>query len=204
MFRLIIQTAMTLETEIKIALDALVLNADEARARILALGFAVYKARVFELNLVFDRPCGELRESRQLLRLRHAGGSSTLTYKGVPIGGGKHKSREERETAVGNFEEMRVILERLGYVVTFIYEKYRTEFSQTGEAGTITLDETPAGDFIELEGEAEWIDATAKRLGAGEPDYLTVSYSRIYAEWCAKKGLRPTNMQFREGERSTG
>ena len=29
------------------------------------------------------------------------------------------------------------------------------------EPGVIELDETPAGDFLELEGPPEWIDATA-------------------------------------------
>jgi adenylate cyclase class 2 len=194
--RRIIRTEMTQETEIKLALEALGLGVDEARVRIEGLGFAVHKARVFERNLVFDRQGGVLRESRQLLRLRDAGGSATLTYKGGPEEGGKYKSREERETAVGSFAEMRIILERLGYEVTFVYEKYRTEFRETGEGGVITLDETPVGNFMELEGEAKWIDATAKRLGAGEADYLTGSYGRIYVDWCAKNGVRASNMQF--------
>lgn len=186
---------MAQEIEIKIGLSALGVSLEEASARIEGLGFTVHKARVFERNLVFDDG-GALRESRRLLRLRDAGGDATLTYKGVPNTGGTHKSREERETAVGNFAEMKAILERLEYAVTFIYEKYRTEFRDSAGTGTVTLDETPAGNFIELEGEPEWIDATAERLGAKAQDYSTASYGTIYAEWCAKNGVAAGDMRF--------
>ena len=187
---------MTQETEVKIPIGERGITLDDARARIEPLGFTPHKPRVFERNLVFDLPNASLRESRQLLRLREAGGHSTLTYKGGPATGGKHKAREERETSVGNFEEMSVILERLGYSITFIYEKYRTEYSKGDEPGTITVDETPIGNFLELEGEPAWIDATAKLLGFAESDYLTSSYGAIYVDWCRKNGIAPANMQF--------
>ena len=185
---------MIQETEIKITIRRL----EKARERIEGIGFAIAAPRVFERNLVFDLPCGELKEGRKLLRLREAGEAATLTYKGVPREGGKHKSREERETAVGNFAEMRVILERLGYRVAFVYEKFRTEFRQEGKPGMITIDETPIGNYLELEGEPEWIDDTAKRLGFRENDYLTGSYGGIFAEWRRKRGMPAGNMVFEE------
>lgn len=183
---------MTQETEIKLAIG----EASEARLRIERIGFTESKARVFERNLVFDLPDGALQHSRRLLRLREAGETATLTFKGVPIDGGVHKSREERETSVGSFGEMRTILERLGYGVTFVYEKFRTEFHRAGQNGTVTLDETPIGNYLELEGDSPWIDATAPQLGFSLQDYVTASYGRLYADWCAAHGIAPANMQF--------
>lgn len=187
---------MIQETEIKIAIDEAGISLEEAGARIAHHGFTIHKPRLFERNLVFDTATGELRTSRQLLRLRDAEGLATLTFKGVANTATGHKSREERETTVGSFGETRVILERLGYRVAFIYEKYRTEFTRPGEEGTVTVDETPVGNFLELEGEPEWIDRTAKALGFTRTDYQTASYSRIYLDWCSRHGVRPTHMQF--------
>ena len=183
---------MTQETEIKLAIA----HVEEAVARIEERGFAVAKPRVFERNLVFDNARNELRKSRQLLRLRDAGGHATLTYKGAPADGGKHKSREERETGVADFAEMKIVLERLGYAVGFVYEKFRTEFTRPGTPVTITLDETPIGNFLEIEGPPASIDETAHQLGFEESDYITGSYGALYAEWSAKNPGAPANMEF--------
>ncbi len=143
-------------------------------------GFEVLHPRIFERNLIFDTPDSTLRNSRRLLRLRDAGGAVTLTFKG-PATEGKHKSREEREVHPDNFEGMQIILERLGYAVSFRYDKFRTEFHRPGEAGIATIDETPAGTFMELEGDPAWIDRTATLLGFGEADYILASYAAIYS-----------------------
>ena len=183
---------MTQETEIKIAIG----NLKDAVERIERAGFSVAKPRVFERNLVFDTSARELGRTRRLLRLRDAGGHVVLTFKGPPVDGAKHKSREERETGLADFAEMQTILERLGYLVTFVYEKYRAEFTKPGADGSITLDETPIGNFLELEGEPEWIDRTAKELGFAEKDYVTASYGGLYAEWCRQRGVEPGHMRF--------
>jgi len=183
-------TAVINETEIKLRIGNLAL----ARQLIEAHAFCIAVPEVFERNLVFDDSCGTLRSSRQLLRLRQAGNLVTLTFKGVATSG-KHKVREERETTVGSFGEMLVILERLGLRQTFIYEKYRTEF-RADSAGVITLDQTPIGNFLELEGHPDWIDATARLLGFKEEDYLTSSYGSLYLEWCRSTGETPGNMIF--------
>ncbi len=183
---------VTRETEIKLRVEDLC----AASKRIEARGFTVAVLRVFERNIVFDRDTGELRSSGQLLRLREAGTLATLTFKGVSVPG-KHKSREERETRVADAGEMTAILERLGYRAVFVYEKYRTEYkSNVSGTPVITLDETPVGNFIEIEGEASAIDETARQLGFLESDYLTVSYGSLYAEWCRERGIPPANMTF--------
>ena len=67
-------------------------DAASARRRLVAAGFRLLKRRVFEQNTVFDTPGLKLRKAASLLRVRRAGKSATLTYKGPPIPG-PHKSR---------------------------------------------------------------------------------------------------------------
>jgi adenylate cyclase, class 2 len=167
---------MIQETEIKLRVN----SHDDAHRRLLAHGFFVSRERVFERNLIFDTHDQSLRASGRLLRLREAGTGSVITYKG-PAETGKHKSREETEVGVANFDEMQVILERLGYRVTFRYDKHRTEFCLTGSPGIATIDETPVGTFMELEGAPEWIDEIAEHLGFKESDYITESYATLYS-----------------------
>jgi adenylate cyclase class 2 len=179
------------ETEIKLA----VRDARSTRSRLRAAGFVVSARRVFEVNLVFDTAELALRSSARLLRLRQAGKTVTMTYKGAPLTG-KHKTREELEVAVDDIDSMADILGRLGYEQTFRYDKYRTEFHQPGRSGAIMLDETPVGVFLELEGTPSWIDRTARALGFDENAYITASYARLYLEWCAAHEKKPANMTW--------
>ena len=62
----------------------------------------------------------------------------------------------------------------------------------------MTLDETPIGNFIELEGPRRWIDKVARQFGYTRADYITASYAVLYFEHCRKRGIRPTHMVFRK------
>jgi adenylate cyclase, class 2 len=179
------------ETEIKLRVS----GAAASRILLRAAGFRVWKRRVFESNTILDTPGRSLRADSCLLRIRRAGKTSTLTFKGPPITA-KHKSREEREMQIDQPDEMSAILERLGFAPVFRYEKYRTEFKRPGNSGIATVDETPIGVFMELEGSPTWIDRTARRLGFHENDYITASYGRLYLEWCAGRGVEPAHMVF--------
>ena len=179
------------ETEIKLALP----DPKTARRLLRAAGFRVSRPRVFEANTVFDTPGQSLRRAANLLRVREAGGTATVTYKGRPLPG-RHKSREELELQVADAAAMAGIFARLGFHPASRYEKYRTEFRQPDRAGVAMLDETPIGVFLELEGTAPWIDRTARHLGFQETDYITASYARLYLDWCGRRGRKPTNMVF--------
>jgi len=91
---------------------------------------------------------------------------------------------------------MAAILGRLGFRPSFRYQKYRTEMKQSSGPGTATLDETPIGTYIELEGSPSWIDRTARRLGYSEDRYITASYGRLYLEWCKRRRRKPAGMVF--------
>jgi len=88
------------------------------------------------------------------------------------------------------------ILKNLGFHRVFRYQKYRTEYSQPGAHGVVTLDETPIGCYLEVEGSPQWIDRTARKLGFSENDYITVSYGELYFEFCASQGIQPADMVF--------
>jgi adenylate cyclase class 2 len=169
------------ETEIKIRISDL----DGLRARIGVLGYSEKVPRTLESDRLYDRDDQELRRSGRIVRLRTRGTHSTLTYKG-PAERGPHKSREELEVDLSDGAMFERILDALGYKSTFRYQKYRTTFSREGEPGLITWDETPIGAYMELEGDAEWIDRTAVALGFGVQDYITASYATLYREHCSK------------------
>lgn len=182
---------MAHETEIKLSVP----DIRTARRMLRAAGFRISRRRVFEANTIFDTPKLSLRGTRTLLRLREAGGVATITYKGAPVPS-RHKSREELETELNDARVMRTILERLGFRAVWRYEKYRTEYRLDRGAGMATLDETPIGLYLELEGSPRWIDRMARVLGFMHKDYITASYSRLYLEDCERRGVKPGDMVF--------
>jgi len=177
------------ETEIKLPAS----DVSSAKTLLYRAGFRVYKRRRFEDNTVFDTPSLALRKAAALLRLREAGGKAIVTYKGKPVVS-KHKSREELEVEVSDPRTLREIILRLGFRPVFRYQKYRTEYKQPLRAGVATLDETPIGVYLELEGQPAWIDRTARHLGYAEQDYIVASYGRLYLDWCARRKIKPKDM----------
>jgi len=184
------------ETEIKLAVG----DVASAKKLLYRAGFRVYKRRLFEDNTMFDTADLKLRESAMAFRVRDAGGKATVTFKGKPVPG-KHKSREELEVKVSDGATMRTIASRLGFVPVFRYQKYRTEYKLAKGSGIATLDETPIGVFLELEGQPAWIDRLARKLGFTEQDYITRSYGGLYLEWRKRNPKAPQDMLFKQGAR---
>jgi adenylate cyclase class 2 len=186
------------EIEIKLALP----DAAKGRRLLRAAGFRVSKRRVLEVNTLFDTTEGALRGKARMVRVREAGGKGLLTYKG-PQAIGKYKDREELEVVVTDPRRLSEILERLDFMPAFRYEKYRTEYRRGGENGVATLDETPIGVWLELEGATGWIDRSARRLGFAETDYGTGSYYGLYVAYCREHGVPVTNMTFGDAQAPT-
>jgi adenylate cyclase, class 2 len=182
---------MPVETEIKLPL----VNIAHARAAILNLGYGIHHERAHEWNAVFDSDALRLCDKGQLIRLRRFGATAILTFKGLSMES-RHKEREEIEVAVSDADAAALILDRLGLRPVFRYEKFRTEYSIPGEEGIITVDETPIGNFLELEGPAAWIDHVAARLGYRESDYIKRSYGALYIQHCEGTGTAPGDMLF--------
>ena len=184
---------MAQEIEIKLAVS----NLAALRRRARGLGFTITCPRLLERNLLFDTTENSLGRSGQLLRLRSKGERWWLTWKG-PGAPGRHKARNEIETEIADGERLEQILVRMGFRRVFEYEKYRTEFQKPGEPGQLLLDETPIGNFIELEGEPPWIDRLAQELGYCTGDYILASYGLLFLGWCHQQGSQARNMVFEQ------
>ena len=107
----------------------------------------------------------------------------------------------------------------MGYAPVFRYEKFRTEWSQitptidgplfteavpSAEVSLsnppchLVIDETPIGDYAELEGPPPWIDDTLSKLGVDPATCLTDSYGRLFLAWKERTGSPAENLTFDE------
>ncbi len=167
-------TEIRLEIEVKIRVDLL----PPWREKLLALGAELESRRALERNLVFDTPRNSLKKRGILLRLRRQRGRNVLTVKTPARQDALYKVREETEARVSDFSAMEAILGKIGFRPFFIYEKFREVFALDGVR--VMLDETPIGNFLEIEGRPAGIDAVAARLGFSRGEYLTDSYYRLF------------------------
>src|SRR5213080_923885 len=58
------------------------------------------------------------------------------------------------------------------------------------------VDETPIGNFGEIEGPARWIDETAGRLGIQRSDYITDTYAGLFFSWKRRTRSPANEMTF--------
>ncbi|MFB3921818.1 MAG: class IV adenylate cyclase [Terriglobia bacterium] len=185
------------ETEIKLEVH----DRKAVKRRLKKLGLRVIQPRHFEGNGLFDFQDLRLWKARCLLRLRQEGKRWLLTYKGTPLDSREYKIRREIETLVSDGPAVREILNALGFHEAFRYEKFRTVYAASSKSpregsNQLLLDETPIGDYLELEGSKRWIDHVARELGYGREDYITASYASLYRQACEKLGKKPASMVF--------
>ena len=178
------------EVEIKFRVDDIRALARKLRAA----GFQQITARTHELNTLYDLPGQPLRRRGELLRLRRYGQEWLLTHKAKGKVG-RHKMREETETKISDGNKMDAILRALGFAPSFRYEKFRAEWSDG--KGHLVIDETPIGNFGEIEGPPRWIDATARRLGIQRSDYITLTYAGLFQQWKQRTGSPAREMTFK-------
>jgi adenylate cyclase class 2 len=171
-----------------------VANLHALSEKLRATGFRLETPRTLETNTLYDLPGGVLRARKELLRIRKYGSGWTLTHKSGKRTG-RHSSREELETSLGDGKKLDAILRALGYVPSFRYEKFRAEW--TDGKGQVVVDETPIGNFCEIEGPPRWIDQTAKKLGVSENDYITKNYAGLFFDWKARTKSRAQEMTFK-------
>jgi adenylate cyclase class 2 len=190
----------------EIELKCPIADAAAFESRIRALGFHLETPHTFEHNTLYDTPSRDLRNKTQILRLRDYNGVHTLTHKRVDekqnADSSRYKIRIETETTVSDPAAMAEIFHQLGYTPTFIYEKYRTEYSiydsATGATPHIVIDETPIGIFAELEGPIDWIDRTLAALKIDPATCITDSYGKLFLNWKQRTGSPAENLTFAE------
>ena len=162
------------EVEVKLAAPDL----DAVRAKLRGQEAKLRAARYEEINDLYDDPERKLSGNGRTVRLRRAAGRSILTYKGPARFQGGVKTREEREVEVSDAREAEGILAGLGLSRRFRYEKRREDWDLEG--CVVALDETPIGNFIEVEGDPPAIRRAFVRLDLDFTEALLYSYSELY------------------------
>jgi len=172
----------TREIEIKLPFA----TAEDAVLRLTAIGARPASGRVFEDNRILDDDGRSLSRAGKLLRVRTAGDRAVLTVKAPVESDTRHKVREEIEVDVEDAGASLRLLERLGFRTIWRYQKYRSTFTLPGLEATV--DETPIGCFVELEGDPRAIDRTAADLGFPADRYVTATYRELAEEHAARSG----------------
>jgi adenylate cyclase class 2 len=178
------------EVEIKFGVDDL----RALTRRLRAAGFQQITPRTHEVNTLYDLPGQPLRRRGELLRLRRYGKEWLLTHKAKGTAG-RHKMREETETKISDGNKIDAIFCALGFTPTFRYEKFRAEWDDG--KGHVVVDETPIGNFGEIEGPPRWIDVTARGLGIRRDDYITQNYAALFQQWKQTTGSPAEEMTFK-------
>jgi len=145
------------------------------------MGFRVAVGRHREKNYLFDDPAQSLQQAGKLLRVRKTPSSQTVTYKGPISSASKLKHREEIECRIEDADVLIQILEQAGFRIRTEYSKYRTVFEK--DAFNISLDETEAGNYLEVEGPSDdEITKLGEKLGYSERDFVRRTYAELIGE----------------------
>ncbi len=136
--------------------------------------------------IYYDDAASTLAGKQQVLRIRKEGQELRMTFK-APHADTQAgiRTREELEVRFEDFEMMRLILQRLGYVEGLKMRKIRTQYS-IGDVHIVIDDHIDDLAFIPpyLEIEAPSHDAlfaTAARLGIAREDLIDWNAARVMA-----------------------
>lgn len=158
------------------------------------LGAKLIQPQVYERNLRFDTPEGNLSSQYKVLRLRQDN-NTYLTYKDAGNIQDGIQQRLELELYVNDFDTACKFLNALGYEVLMVYEKYRTIYEL--KTTLVTLDKMPFGDFIEVEGpSAENIQNTSLQLGLNWEKRILESYTSIFNQVRVSNNLKFQDLTF--------
>ena len=170
--------------------------------QLMQAGFHLDTPRTFEQNTLYDTPARDLKARGEILRVRDYGGRHVVTHKRHPDDedtASMYKVRIETESEVADGAALAEIFTRLGFGPAFRYEKYRSEYSHPDSPGAhLVLDETPIGNFAELEGPTGWIDRMLALLGIDPAICLTESYGKLFLAWKERTHSAAENLTFDE------
>jgi adenylate cyclase class 2 len=134
--------------------------------------------RTFEKNILFENEKLKIAEKGWVFRLRKFGKKNILTLKTKAKGKKGFKVREEININVDDFEKMEKFLKKIGFFEIFYYEKYREDYEFNGLQ--ISLDKTPVGNYIELEGDYKKILGFLKKINVPLNQTLSLSYLQLF------------------------
>ena len=167
--------------------------------KIAALQLPCSQERIHEFNLRYDLPDGSLVAQNQVLRLRKDT-QARLTFKGPGVMEEDVLLRKEIEIKVSDFEATQRLLEALGYQVVMMYEKFRANYLLGSLV--MSVDETPLGLFVELEGKSPaQVHQAAQTLGFDWEARINLSYSALLNLFNQKTSRALRDLSFENFDR---
>jgi adenylate cyclase class 2 len=113
---------------------------------------------------------------------------------------------EELEMEVSDFDTALAILTSLGYTKVFRYQKNREVYTLGLKPGqgtgpgsgsvTVLLDETPIGNYLEVEGADRAIGEACELLHLDLGQGTNKNYLDLYREYCERNNLKASDMVF--------
>ncbi len=183
------------ETEIKLYAPDL----NTIRARLETAGAVLRSGRTHEHNVWYENAEETLRSQQIVLRLRRDQ-RVRLTFKAPAevAEQGRVRTRFEAEVEVNDFDTMDIILQRLGFHPSVIYEKFRTTYTLNTSGGEveIVLDEMPFGSFVEVEGAPAAIEAALAALGLEHAPRILTNYMTLFEHVKSALGLHMHDLTF--------
>ncbi|MCW3983820.1 MAG: class IV adenylate cyclase [Candidatus Bathyarchaeota archaeon] len=173
------------EIEVKI----LEVNRERIEKQLMAFGAQkLFGADI--ITLLLDTQNSQIRNRKDVLRLRKQNGNVELTYKKVRVNESV-KVAEEYTVQVSDLEAALKILQAIGFSPTEKMEKHRISYAvgnvrfdidkYSGEFGFIP-------EFLEIEGAPNDIKKYAEALGYQEKDCLPWSTDELINHYASKKG----------------
>jgi adenylate cyclase class 2 len=177
-----------IEVEVKL----IVRDLETIRDKVLASGGKQIHPEVLQRTVRLDTPEGDLQKKGIFLRVR-TGDISVITLKSKKDNS-VYKSSLELETEVKSAEMAENIFRGLGYTEELIMEKYREDF-ELGDT-VVSLDRLPFGNFVEVEGEPDKIEAVIKLLELESEERSTATYWHLHEEFNKANNLTDENIIF--------
>ncbi|MCX6707691.1 MAG: class IV adenylate cyclase [Candidatus Woesearchaeota archaeon] len=167
------------EIEVKIKIDSI----EDIKKKLRKLG-GKESERIFEDAEYFDFEDDRIKKKDSVIRLRNG----VLAFKG-PARTSNMMDREEIEIKVDE-KKMKEIFLKIGLKPRKVIQKYRTTFMFDNGKGEVVVDETPIGDYIEIEGTEEFIFSMTKKLGCTPKDHIVKTYGYLAREFYGAKGIK--------------
>jgi adenylate cyclase class 2 len=145
---------------------------------------ATRQGKQFEENILYAG--GDLHTRQCVLRLRHVGDATILTYKERLPNTSAIKYQREDETRVEDAVAMVAILDALGYRPALVYEKRRETWHVAGTE--VAVDELPFGLFLEIEGDVASINEAEELLDLSEVEAEMSTYPQLAHAYGQRRG----------------
>ena len=160
---------------------------------------ACRKSRLHEYNVLFDNFQARAAQPWKA-DSRAASGPAHAAYLQGPIGARPLQEAPRNRSCTSGCLQHGTDLQRDRLPSRLSLREVSHRVCEAAAHGKVLLDETPIGNFLEIEGSPRWIDRTARALGFFDGDYITRSYGYLYLAYCRERRMRPARHGFRPKE----